>query len=190
MSNFRRTVTAAGVAVLLVTGSTGVSRGPSDGGRSRPAEADPQAKKLARVLKKRGYVEVPLVPDKTGLLGVKVEADGQPMLLVLDTGANNTSLDGASAKRAKVEVKQTGEKTSGLGVLVPTGRAKVKRLSIGGVSSPAEVYVVDFSFLNGMRKEHGDPPCDGVLGSNSLKYYSALIDYAGLKLYLLDPAGE
>lgn len=183
MNNIPRIIAAAAVGVLLALCPNALSQ-PVSGG----SEAEQQAKKLATLLKKRGYVDVPLTLNKTGLLDVKVEVDGVAMLLVLDTGANNLNLDRESAKRAKLAVKETQEKTSALGGTVPTGVTKISRLSVGEIGGSAETYVVDFSPTNAWRKDCGDPPCDGVLGGSYLKHYSAVIDCAHQKLYLLDPA--
>jgi predicted aspartyl protease len=179
VNKFPRIIAAAGVVVLVVLYPTVLSQ---------PVSGKADHDQLAKVLKKRGYVDVPLTISKTGLLDVKVEVDGVPMLLVLDTGANNVNLDRASAKRAKLAVKESDEKTAAQGGTVPAGVTKISSLSVGEIVSPAESYVVDFSPTNAWRKGRGDPPCDGVLGGGYLKNWSAVIDCARLKLYLLDPA--
>jgi predicted aspartyl protease len=183
MINWPRIIVAVCLAFLLASYSSALSQSASEG-----TDVERQSNKLATLLTKRGYVEVPLTLNKTGLLDVKVEVDGMPMLMVLDTGANNMNLDRASAKRAKLAVKEIEEKTSALGGTMPAGVTKITRLSVGDVKCPSETYVIDFSLINGRRKECGDPPCDGALGGSYLKYYSAVIDCASLKLYLLDPA--
>jgi predicted aspartyl protease len=179
MRNFLRNIAAAGVLILVVLCPTVLSQPGSEG-------ADDG--RLAKLLKKQGYVEVPLTISKTELLDVKVEVDGVPMLLVLDTGANHLNLDRASAKRAKLVVKEIEEKTAAQGGTVPAAVTKIGRLSVGEIGGSAETYVIDFSPTNAWRKGRGDPPCDGVMGGRYLKDYSAVIDCARLKLYLLDPA--
>lgn len=183
MNHLRRTFAAAAIVVLIGLCPDALLQSSSGQG-----VAEGRAKKLSRLLTKRGYVEVPLTLNKTGLLDVKVEVDGVPMLFILDTGANNLNLDRASAERAKLTVKKVEEKTAALGGAVPAGVTKINRFLVGPVEGAAETYVVDFSYLQSWRKDHGDPPCDGVLGNNYLKQFSAVIDCAGLKLYLLDPA--
>jgi predicted aspartyl protease len=183
MNNVPRYIATAAIVVLFAWCPSALSQSVSGGG-----DVEQLAKKLASLLKKRGYVEVPLTLNKTGMLDVKVEVDGVPMLLILDTGANNLNLDKASATRAKLAVKGTEEKTSALGGTVPADVTKISRLSVGEIRGAAESYVVDFSPTNAWRKERGDPPCDGVLGGGYLKHYSAVIDCARPKLYLLDPA--
>jgi predicted aspartyl protease len=190
VNSLRRLGSTVGVIVLLAACATAVSQPTSDRDKTEPEKVDHRAKKVARLLKKRGYAEVPLVPTKIGLADVKVEVDGVPMLLILDTGSNYVSLDRSSAKRAKLALQEVKEKTSAIGGSLPAEQTNIAKLSIGELSSPGEAYVVDFSATNDWRKRRGDPPCDGVLGGRWLAYYSAIIDYAGMKLYLLDPARE
>ena len=145
---------------------------------SGSTEVEQQTKKLAKLLKRRGYAEVPLALCKTGLLDVKAKVDGVPMLLNLDTGANNINLDRASAERAKLVVKETEQRTSALGGTLQAGMTKIDRLSIKEVDVVAEAFVVDLSPMNAALKKRGDPPCDGVLGGSYLKHDSAVIAYA------------
>lgn len=165
--------TALAVFALLGVSNIGVSQ-------------DAAGPKFAKWLTDRGYVEVKLAETKGGWLDVKVDVDGQAMLLVLDTGANNINLDRASAKRAKLTIKESEDKSSALGGDLPTGRTKIGKLAIGECASPFDAYVIDLSSVNASRKASDDPPCDGILGGSYLTHYSAIIDYANLNLYLLN----
>ena len=178
---FRR-IPAIVLLCLLAFSASGKAQPPP-----APAHESTPASALAKCLKKRGYAEVPLTLNKTGLLDVKEEVEGISALLVVDTGCNNVNLDRSIAQRAKLEVKEIGKKTAALGDTVATGQAKIAKLAVGELSSPGETFVVDFAHINALRKDHGDPPCEGLLGGSFLMYYSAVIDYAHLKLYLLEP---
>ena len=153
----------------------------------RPAVGEAPDSQLAVWLKKEGYVEVPVTLNKTGLLDVKAEVEGIPTVFVVDTGSNNINLDRSLAKRARLTVKEVEEKTAAFRDTVATTQAKIAKLSVGKICSPAGTCVVDLGHVNGMRKENGDADCDGILGGSFLMYYSAVIDYGHHKLYLLDP---
>jgi predicted aspartyl protease len=185
MNTFSRVLATAVIASLLAFCPNAVTQQAGGGGYAKE-----QAKELAKLLKKRGYFEVPLTLSKSGLLDVKVEVDGLPMLLILDSGANNVNLDRASAKRAKLAFTDVEEKTSALGGNIAASMAKIGRLAVGKVAGPGEIFVVDFSIVNAWRKERGDSPCDGILGGSFLKHYSAVIAYAPRRLYLLDAAQQ
>lgn len=159
-------------------------------GQAAPQPADERMPKLAEWLTGRGYVEVPLASTRLGLMDVKVEANRAPMVLVLDTGANNINLDTASAARAKLAVTEVAEKTAVAGGTVATAQTRIDKFSVGGLSAPWGACAIDFKATNALRSERGDPPCDGVLGGSYLFENSAVIDTARQKLYLLDPAKD
>jgi hypothetical protein len=182
MNNRIRLVPVIVLLFLLAPCAAAVAQPPL-----QPARQSTPAKGLAKWLKKRGYVALPMKLNKTGLLDVQAEVEGLHALLVVDTGCNNINLDRSIARRAKLAVKEVEGKTATFSATVATGRAKIAKLSVGNVSDPADTYVVDFALVNAMRKEHGDSPCDGTLGGSFLTYYSAVIDYPHLKLYLLNP---
>lgn len=182
MYNSARLVCAAAFFVLSMLPATALSQTPS---RAR-AEESP-AKRLSGWLEDRGYMPAPILVNKAGWLDVKVEIEGLPMLLMLDTGANNLNLHRPSAERAKLPIRKVEETTAALGGVLETGITKISKMSIGGITSPAESYVVDLAPTNVLRKRFDEPPCDGVIGGSFLAYWSAIIDYPNSKLYLLDP---
>jgi predicted aspartyl protease len=190
MNKFRRSTILLTIAAWLAVASTSVSQEPTKGNAPGTVSAASPAIKLAPLLRKLGYVEVPLTVDKTGLLDARVTVEGVPMLFIVDSGAENMTLDLSSAKRAKLPIDKTEIQATGIGGSVPSGRTKVQHLLIGTIKTPTEAYVADFSTINAERKSRGDQPCDGALGGRFFKYFSAVIDYQGLKLYLLDPAEE
>jgi predicted aspartyl protease len=177
-----RVILALGFLVLLVLCANTVAE-PT----TLLTERNAPAKALAEWLKKQGYVPVPMTINKAGWLDVKVEVEGLPMLLMLDTGANNMNLHRPSAQRAKLPITEVEGKTAALGGTLATGQTKIAKLSVGALTSPAESYVVDLSAVNIMRTGFGLPPCDGILGGSFLVYWSAILDYPHAKLYLLHP---
>jgi predicted aspartyl protease len=186
MSNLLRILFGAAILCLLPLSPTALCRDSNDGVRPQKSTTPQLAKALANILTTRGYVEVPLLLNKVGWLDVNVEVERLPMLMMLDTGASNINLDWTSAKRAKLTIKEVEEKTSALGGTLTTGDTKIGKLSVAGLTSPAESCVVDFSSINSVRKERGAPPFDGVLGGSFLAGWSAVVDCGHLKLYLLD----
>jgi predicted aspartyl protease len=172
------------LGLLLLFGFVAI---PSSEPTVQAAEREKPGKVLAGWLKKRGYVEVPLILNKADWLDVKVEVEGLTMLFMLDTGANNINMHRPSAQRAKLPIKEIEDKTAAFGGTLTTGQTKIAKLSVGGLTSPGESYVVDFAPTNTARKGYGEPPIDGVLGGGFLVHRSAIIDYSHTKLYLLPP---
>jgi predicted aspartyl protease len=148
-------------------------------------------KSPAELLQEHGYLEVPLELNKLAILDAKVEADGKPMVLFLDTGARGiVSLDRSSAKRVELAVKEDKTRTNELGGALVTGSARFQRMAVGKYTGPADVHVTDFSTTNALRKANRIPCCDGSLNGGFFKNRSAIIDYAHRKLYLLGPDGD
>ena len=145
------------------------------------------AKRLSAWLERQGYTPVEISLNKCGWLDVNLNVEGTPMLLMLDTGANNLNLHRPSAERAKLPIRAVEVRAAALGGMLETGITKIPNLSIGGITSPAESYVIDLAPVNAFRERSGLGPCDGVLGGSFLAYWSAIIDYPNSKLYLLDP---
>src|SRR5207248_936639 len=137
---------------------------------------------LAALLKPKGYIEVPLILTKVGLLDIDVKVNGQPLLFILDTGAGNTVIDTTVAERLKLPIHKTDEKLSGVSGAKPLLRTNSVRVSVGPHSCEAVPVVDDLSPLNAQRKKRGTPPCDGILGNNILQDYGAVIDHSVPKL--------
>src|SRR5438128_1426029 len=76
-----------------------------------PAGKEPAAPSLAAILKQRGYAEVAVTFNKSGLMDVEVQVNGRKALLTVDTGAGHTSLDTASARRLGLKTRSTGDTT-------------------------------------------------------------------------------
>ena len=137
------------------------------------------------MLKPKGYIEVPLISTKVGLLDIDVKVNGQPLLFFLDTGAGNTVIDEAVAGRLKLPIHETSEKLSGVSGAKPLKRSESVQVSVGPNSCQAVPVIDDLSALNAQRKKRGTPPCDGILGNNILQDYGAVIDQSAPKLFML-----
>lgn len=143
------------------------------------------------MLSAAGYTAIPLKLTTSLLLDVNAEVNGKTMILCLDTGAQDAmSLDRSSAHRAGLVVEEDPNATVQLGGALTNGRTKVEHLVVGRFAVPTDAQVTDFSPSNASRKGLNDVPCDGTLNGGLLKEYSAIIDYADQKLYLLGNPGD
>ena len=121
---------------------------------------------LASLLKQQQYVEVPLRRGKTGYLDVTGQAQGQPLLLYLDTGNTDNQLEDAVAVRLKLPRRRAD-----VGIIVaketaPPELVVLETLSLGGLESRIET-VLNSQAANKIRKANGEPPYDGLLGNRS-----------------------
>ena len=145
---------------------------------------------LAETLKARGYVEVPLVKDKNSAwLLVEAKINGQPAKLVIDTGASSPGLiNSRRAAGLKIDVGKEKVPAAVVGDgKIAAHAARPKLVELGTVRLvPQDWLVLDLSGV--LRSDPKDADgFDGVVGSALLDYYAAVVDYRGLKLYLLDP---
>ncbi|HLJ94263.1 MAG TPA: aspartyl protease family protein [Gemmataceae bacterium] len=145
---------------------------------------------LAAVLKQQQYVEVPLGRAKNGYLYVTGQAQGQPLLLYLDSGNTDNQLDDAVAVRFKLPRRRAE-----VGIIVaketaPPDLVVLEALSLSGLQARIEASVSSLDSANRIRKANGEPPYDGILGAPFLKEKAAVIDYGSVQLFLQDGAHQ
>jgi predicted aspartyl protease len=112
----------------------------------------------------------------------------QPFKVVLDTGASRTAFDHDLLLQANTQANITASErlSTGLGTNTMTSAtAIIENIWIGSLLIPEiEVAVLDLSTINIAYAELGHPEVLGVLGSDILMKYNAVIDY-GKKVLLL-----
>ena len=114
---------------------------------------------------------------------VRIE-DGQPIQVLIDTGANSVlALSSDAAQRAGLlaaERELGAARSVGLGGVALNRRVRVKRLRIGSLSLqgvPVLVY----------EAAHHAPAPEGLLGSGFLRRYRYALDLPGRRLSLTPP---
>jgi predicted aspartyl protease len=114
-------------------------------------------------------------------LMLKVKINGRPAQLIIDTGASKTVLD---KTRVSKFVKETDFKvhdklSSGLGTNTMESQTTVlKKITIGDlVISDYTTVLLDLSHVNSSYEQIGLKAIEGVLGSDILLRYKAVIDY-------------
>ncbi len=127
---------------------------------------------LPELLKKHGYLAVPLERLGSGHLVVRVQINGKMVLLAVDTGASNTCLDRWRVRHLGLKWEDDVE-------------CVLKAMEIGKLKT-GEVRVVahDMTEGNETNKANNYPLFDGLLGSDVLQKFSAVIDHGGAVLYL------
>jgi predicted aspartyl protease len=139
----------------------------------------------ADLLKRQGYVAVPLDRLTSGYVAVAARINDKKVYLVVDSGAPNTHLDRERTGRLELKWKEAGgkaplpagQRASGVCVLegLEVGPCRVGRLVVGAH---------DLSHINQALEPYFDPPVDGVLGTDVLIRHGAVIDYPASVLFL------
>jgi hypothetical protein len=114
-------------------------------------------------------------------LMIKVKINGKSANLIIDTGASKTVLD---RTRVSKYVKERDfishdKLSSGLGTnSMESHMTLLKKISIGDlVINDYTTVLLDLSHVNGSYQQIGLKPVEGVLGSDILLLYNAVIDY-------------
>jgi hypothetical protein len=127
---------------------------------------------LPELLRKHGYLAVPLERSGSGHLVVRVQINGKMVLLAVDTGANESCLDRWRVRHLGLKWEDDVE-------------CVLKAMEIGKLKT-GEVRVVahDMTEANETNKAYNYPLLDGLLGADVLQKFSAVIDHGGAALYL------
>lgn len=125
------------------------------------------------------------VSQKDALIVVPVEANGQPMRFVLDTGASATCISREAAKELGLKEGNPIDLNHGG---KPNGYlSSLDSLSLDG-KRQEKVFAVVADFVGAMSDKLGFP-VDGVIGYNFLRHYVLTIDYPGKKIALAESTG-
>ncbi len=133
-----------------------------------------------------GYRRVPMHESDGYNLYVDGSVNGRPAKLMVDTGAFATLLHSTFVHSMKIPLRNTAFRSSGVnlkerGVKI----ANITRLSIGSMDMRSSmVGVINLEGLIHGRLLDASPPVAGLLGSEMLQRYHAIIDFGTSSLYL------
>lgn len=112
----------------------------------------------------------------------------KPFKVVLDTGASRTAFDRELLIQANEEADIVASErlSTGLGTnTMESATAVIENIWIGDMMIPEmEVAVLDLSAINVAYRELGHPEVLGVLGSDVLMKYNAVVDFGKKRLLL------
>lgn len=131
-------------------------------------------------------VEIIEIEKKNFHLFINLKVGGKPCRLLLDTGASKTVFDALRVLKFVKEdkVKLHESKSVGLGVSeMETKIARLKDICVGKAEfRRLEVAVLDIAHVNETYRMINIPEIDGVLGSDFLMKYKAVIHYGNATL--------
>lgn len=121
-------------------------------------------------------------------LAVNICINDKPAWMLIDTGASKTVLDKERAKNflQKEKFQEHDNLSIGLGTSnMKSHLVTIKKISFGKIENRNYTTVVlDLSNVNDAYRKIKQKPIDGILGSDLLKKYKAVIDY-GKKIIIL-----
>ncbi|MEK6616389.1 MAG: retropepsin-like aspartic protease [Bacteroidota bacterium] len=121
---------------------------------------------------------------------INIRVNGKHAQLLIDTGASHTVFDKERIVNfiKKEKVEKHDKLSSGLGTSnMKSHLAVIENISLGKIEiRNYKTVVIDLSHVNVAYKHMKQKPIDGVLGSDILKKYKAVIDYGKKKLFVDD----
>jgi predicted aspartyl protease len=132
--------------------------------------------KLAAMLRRDGFTQVPLRLNADHHLEVNCSIDGVPLTMLVDTGSQFTFVDETIATKAGIITDQLTTRIRGLDS-ARRSIGRVRRLGIGDF----EISDADICFVDLTKADH---PSTYLLGISELISNSAIIDIGGLRMYL------
>lgn len=136
---------------------------------------------------------VDLEPENCHIV-VKAKIDGNPLNLVLDTGASHSCFDLSFVQDLKPDIDMEDNEGLNVGVGASDFESKlstIHNLKMGRFLLPSyDVVLLDMSNINKAYEAMKKPLVHGIIGSDFFVRYRAVIDYDQKILSITKPASE
>ena len=136
------------------------------------------------IIQANGYEALPLFKTRTGHITVSLQVNGKHCVFLVDTGGGATLIDISKKDLYQLEPQAIRDYAAGIGSASPlvrtTGVFGINGMEIRNDS----LFLRDISYVNAEFKKTRARRVDGVLGTDFLERYHAIIDYSRLTLYL------
>ena len=131
-----------------------------------------------------GYTVLQLFKTRTGHITVTMDVNGKPCVFLVDTGGGATLIDKAKRHHYGLEASKTGDYAAGIGSVSSLVKTEATFHINGQDIIEKDIYLMDITYINAEFKKNRARQVDGVLGTDFLDRYGAVIDYAQRKMYL------
>ena len=141
---------------------------------------------LSTLLRRKGYVRVPLKKVSSGHYICKLVLNGIPGVFIVDSGASHTcvTLD-KEAHFLLNSTKAEKQATSASSADMDTRHSAENHLRIGNWEQPKqELIVFDMTTVNEALAECNEETVDGIVGADVLHQAKAVLDDRRSGLYL------
>lgn len=162
------------MAVLLM-GCTDGSIKPETASATTPYDSIMQAE---------GYDAVPLFKTRTGHITVTLQVNGKACVFLVDTGGGATLIDISKKDKYQLSPLAVRDYATGIGSATPLVRTKGIFCINGKKFRNDSLFLMDISYINAEFKKNHSRQVDGVLGTDFLEKYKAIVDYSRSILYL------
>ena len=142
---------------------------------------------ISEFLEDKGYASVELRPTPVGHLELDAVVNGNPVRMLVDTGAGVTVIDRAAAQRWAITAEQTEQRAWAgcVGDIGTIDNATVEALTLADLElRDVDVKIMDLSQINAGLEKNNAQPIDGIVGSDLMVGREAVIEYATNRLHL------
>ena len=136
------------------------------------------------VMTTKAYDEVKLIKTRTGHITATISVNGKPCVFLIDTGGGATLIDKSKRNKFGLKASKTGDYAAGIGSVSALVRTSATFQINGYDIEEQDLYLMDISYINTEFRKNHARQVDGVLGTDFLDKYGAVIDYAQQKLTL------
>ena len=151
---------------------------------NKKVNESPLANGTDTVMVSKGYDEVELFKTRTGHITATISVNGKPCVFLIDTGGGATLIDKSKRQKFGLEASKTGDYAAGIGSVSALVRTSATFQINGYDIEEKDLYLMDISYINSEFRKNHARLVDGVLGTDFLDKYGAVIDYAQQRLYL------
>ena len=171
----------------LVLVAPSASSPGSQGWVFKRAKPSPPSSSLQAGLVRQGYRQVKLISMHSGYVAVKAKINGKELTLVIDTGAPRTYLDRKRTDHLGLDWSQPVNDAKRVDAPRPTSQTTVEVIELTNATLlDSAVFDYDLNDINNRVSIYGDPPFDGIIGSDLLKRHRAIIDYKTKSIFVFD----
>lgn len=141
---------------------------------------------LAQFLAQSGYHRIALTPNGVGHFETAGTLAGQPVSVLIDTGASSTVIDLALANRLGLEVSKLDLRGGGAGGTdLELFQVHDAELTVGDIPACVTMLVaLDLTNVNESLALKGTGPVEAILGIDVFNAQAAVIDYGSQSLFL------
>ena len=150
----------------------------------KQVDNSPIAEGTDSVMLAKGYDEVKLFKTRTGHMTTTISVNGKPCVFLIDTGGGGTLIDNSKMNYFGLNAIKIGDYAAGIGSVSPLVQTSAT-LQINGYDiEEKDLYLMDITYINYEFKKNRSRQVDGVLGTDFLNKYEAVIDYSKCKMFL------
>ena len=168
--------------IVEVTDSVMVAKAPIK--REQSDAGINSAEREEARLKVKGYDEVELFKTRTDHITATLSVNGKPCIFLIDTGGGATLIDKSKKYKFGLEASKTGDYAAGIGSVSALTKTSATLQINGYEIEEKNLYLMDISYINSEFRKNHARQVDGVLGTDFLDKYEAVIDYSRCKLFL------